>query len=129
MRALLSILLLAAPAAGAELAAARSQAGIQLDGRLNEPAWRDAPAIELTQQKPRPGEPTPFRTLVRVLIARNVLYFGFDCTDPEPSRIAVHTMQRDAELEGDDNLSVVLDTYGDRRTGFYFQISAAGARA
>ena len=44
MRALLSILLLAAPAGGAELAAVRSQAGIRLDGRLNEPAWRDAPS-------------------------------------------------------------------------------------
>ena len=129
MRALLPIFLLAAPAAGAELAAARSQAGIQLDGRLNEPAWRDAPAVELTQQKPRPGQPTPFRTLVRVLIVRNVLYFGFECTDPEPSRIAVHTMQRDALLDGDDNLGIVLDTHGDKRTGFYFQINAAAARA
>ncbi|MBI4876143.1 MAG: hypothetical protein HY822_16020 [Acidobacteria bacterium] len=68
------------------------------------------------------------RTL-RVLVAGNTLYFGFECTDPEPARIAIHTMQRDASLEGDDNLSVVLGTSGDGRTGFYFQINAAGARA
>ena len=73
MRALPRILLPAVPAGGDDLAAARAEAGIQLDGRLNEPAWRAAPAVELTQRKPRPGEPTPFRTLVRVPIARNVL--------------------------------------------------------
>ena len=119
----------AAAGAQAELAAARTAAKIRLDGRLDEPAWRDATAIELTQQKPRPGEPTPFRTLVRAITVDDVLYLGFECTDPEPSKIAIHTMQRDAKLEGDDNLSVVLDTHGDRRTGFYFQINAAAARA
>src|SRR5262249_41743469 len=29
---------------------------------------------------------------------------------------------------GDDTVAVVLDTYGDRRTGYFFQINAAGAR-
>jgi hypothetical protein len=129
MRLLLPILLAATvPALGAELAALRSSVSVKLDGRLDEPAWRDAPAVELTQQRPQPGEPTPYRTLVRALIVRNVLYFGFECVDPEPSRIAVHTLARDSRVGGDDVLSVVLDTYGDRRTGFLFEINAAGAR-
>jgi hypothetical protein len=129
MRRLASLFLVANAAGGADLAALRAAAGVKLDGRLDEAAWRDAPKVELTQQKPYPGQPTPYRTLVRVLIVRNTLYFGFECADPDPSRIAVHSLRRDADFKGDDNLSVVLDTHGDRRTGFYFQINAAATRA
>jgi hypothetical protein len=31
-------------------------------------------------------------------------------------------------VRGDDTVAIVLDTYGDRRTGYLFQINAAGAR-
>ncbi|MCC7174471.1 MAG: carbohydrate binding family 9 domain-containing protein [Bryobacterales bacterium] len=102
---------------------------VRVDGRLDEPAWRAAEPVLLTQQSPRPGEPTPFRTEVRVLLAGRSIYFGFSCTDAEPDRIAVHTMQFDGAMGGDDTVTVVLDPYGDRRTGYAFKINAAGARA
>ncbi len=109
--------------------AVRSQGRIQLDGRLDEPAWSAAGVTtDLAQQSPRPGEPTPFKTVVRVLIVKDTLYFGFECTDPEPNKIAIHTMERDGFTLGDDTVSIVLDTYGDRRTGYLFQTNAAGAR-
>lgn len=107
----------------------RSSAAITLDGRLEEPAWQTAPLIELVQQSPRPGEPTPYKTEVRILVVDDRLYFGFLCTDPDSQRLAVHTMQRDGEMDGDDTLSIILDTYGDKRTGYFLQINAAGARA
>ncbi len=109
--------------------AADSGASVRLDGRPNEAAWAQARfVVQLVQQSPRPGQPTPFQTEVRVLIGRDALYFAFECTDPEPDRIAVHTMQRDAALSGDDTVTVALDPYGDKRTGYYFRINAAGAR-
>jgi len=109
--------------------AGRAEGAIQLDGRLDESVWQRAgQVVELTQQSPRPGEPTPYKTEVRVLVLRDTLYFGFLCHDPEPDKIAVHTMQRDGFVLGDDTVSIVLDTYGDRRTGYLFQINAAGAR-
>lgn len=37
-------------------------------------------------------------------------------------------MQRDGDVTGDDFVSVVLDTYGDRRTGYFVRVNAAGAR-
>ena len=84
--------------------------------------------VPLVQQSPKPGVPGPYRTTVRVLVQNNKLYFGFECTDPDPAAIAVHTMQRDGNVEGDDTVAVVLDTYGDRRTGYLFRANAAGAR-
>jgi len=110
-------------------AAVLSSGSITLDGRLEEPIWRSAPVLKLTQQSPKPGEPTPFETEVRVVVTRDRVYFGFLCKDPEPRRIAVHTMRRDAVMTGDDTVSLVLDTYGDHRTGYFFRINAAGARS
>ena len=116
-------------AASQMVEARRTQEHIRLDGRLDEPAWRDASmAVELVQQSPHPGAPTPFKTFVRVLIADDTLYFGFECADPEPGKIAVHTMARDGFTLGDDTVSIVLDTYGDKRMGYLFRVNAAGAR-
>jgi hypothetical protein len=84
--------------------------------------------VLLTQQSPRPGESTPYTTEVRVLIYRDALIFGFKCHDPDPSKIRVHTLTRDEQQFGDDTVSVLLDTFGDKRTGFYFQINADAAR-
>ena len=133
---LLALVLAVATAAGGAnadtsttVAAAHSERPIQLDGRLDEPAWQDAGiAIELIQQSPKPGEPTPFKTSVRVLVVKDTLYFGFECADPEPGKIAIHTMARDGFTLGDDTVSIVLDTYGDKRMGYLFRINAAGAR-
>ncbi len=115
-------------AAGGTLEASPAADKIRLDGLLVEPAWGNAQVVELTQQSPRPGEPTPYTTQVRVLISNDALYFGFECGDPEPSRIAIHTMQRDGMVFGDDTVAIVLDTFGDRRTGYFFRTNAAGAR-
>ena len=107
------------PAAGA----------IRLDGRLDEPDWAAAGVIsDLVQQSPTPGGPTPYRTEVRLLTDGGTLYIGVTCIDPDPAAIAIHTMQRDADMEGDDTVSLVFDTFGDRRTGYYFRLNAAAAR-
>src|SRR5512138_3470717 len=75
------------------LTADRPSGSIQLDGKLEEPAWHEARMIvDLVQQSPKPGAASPYRTRVRVLIVDNKLYFGFECTDPEAKAIAVHTM-------------------------------------
>lgn len=115
---------------GALVAAAPSASPIVLDGSLDEPAWTEAGMIPgLTQQDPEPGRPTPFdQTRISVLTDGETVYFGIVCPDPEPEKIAVHTLQRDAEMEGDDTVAFVLDTFGDGRTGYLFRVNAGGAR-
>jgi hypothetical protein len=108
---------------------AKSSLSITLDGRLDEPVWLDAVALKLIQQSPKPGQPTPYKTEVRIVVTKDLLYFGFICKDPAPDHIAVHTMRRDDEMLGDDKISLVLDPYGDHRTGYFFQINAVGARS
>jgi len=112
----------------------RPSASIALDGRLDEPIWREAQPVTLTQQSPKPGAPTPYETSVRIVVADDRIYFGFECKDPYPKSLAIHSMRRDETMgrDGatltDDTVSIVLDTYGDRRTGYFFQINAGGTR-
>lgn len=127
-------ILLALPAAGQgsgppTVAAGPATGRIVLDGALDEPAWAAAGVIpELPQQDPKPGASTPYATRVAVLADGDTLYFGITAADPEPARIAVHTLQRDADLQGDDSIAVVLDTFDDGRTGYLFRVNAGGAR-
>lgn len=116
-------------AESATIAAGKAGGPVHVDGLLDEPAWESAAVIaDLVQQDPRPGEPTAFRTEVRILVDSDNLYFGFRCFDPDPGRIAVHTLVRDGVLTGDDHVAIALDTFLDGRTGYVFRINAAGAR-
>jgi len=105
-------------------------AEVRLDGVLDEPAWAQAAVIDgLTQHEPNPGESTPFATRILLLSDGASFYLGIDCTDPEPGRIVTHSLQRDGNIEGDDSVDFVLDTFGDRATAYWFLVTAAGARA
>jgi hypothetical protein len=132
MRAWILIAALSASGALAQnrapLNVTRTTGPIVLDGRLNEPDWQRATPVNLTQQSPLPGKPTPYVTEARILLSGDALYFGIVCRDPEPRKIALHSMQRDDPMTGDDTVSIVLDTYGDKRTGYFFRVNAAGAR-
>lgn len=102
---------------------------IRIDGRLDEPAWRQAPVIQdLSQQDPHPGEPTPFHTQIRVLADTSNIYFGISCTDPQPGEITAHTMKLDGDLSGDDSIAIALDPFGDSRNGYFFRTNVLGAR-
>src|SRR5215813_6716715 len=78
--------------------------------------------------------PTPYETEVRVIVTDDSIYFGFLCKDPKPRHISIHTMRRDETMgrdgatKTDDTVSIILDTYGDHRTGYFFQINAVGTR-
>jgi hypothetical protein len=104
-------------------------AAIHLDGNLDEPAWQQAALIDgLTQHEPHPGEPTPFATRIRIFTDGVDIYVGYDCRDPEPDKIAIHSLQRDGNIFADDSVDFVLDTFGDRRTSYYFLVTAGGAQ-
>ena|SRR5260221_8932911 len=62
-------------------------------------------------------------TTIRVAADRAHPYFGFTCSDPAPEQIGIHTMQRDRDMSGDDSVAVVLDTFGDQRSGYYFRVT------
>lgn len=109
--------------------AGRAIGPITIDGKLNEPAWQHAGVIELAQQSPHPGEPTPFHTKVLLLHGVHTLYIGVIADDPNPSQIATHTLVRDGDQSNDDSVTITLDTFDTQRYAYIFQVNAAGAMA
>lgn len=111
------------------LRAGRLAAPIRLDGILDEPAWAAADSIaNLVQIVPAQGAAPSGRTVVRVLASADVLVVGIQAYDPDPAGIVSYARARDAELEQEDHVVVVLDTYLDGRSGYAFTINPAGAR-
>ena len=104
------------------------QGPIIIDGSLDEAPWRQSPKIgPLVQRIPRAGEAPTERTEVTLLHDRDNLYIGVMCYDSEPDRVLASQMARDVQLNPDDRLSIILDTFRDQSNAFYFSTNPNGA--
>lgn len=109
-------------------AVTRITSDIQIDGALDEPAWREGSKIgEFVQRLPNSGARPSERTEVTLLYDDNNLYIGVECFDSEPDRVIGTLMARDAMLNSDDRVEILLDTFGDQSNAFYFATNPAGA--
>ena len=124
--------LLAAPSQAQEppvVHATRTSTPPSIDGRLDDPVWHQAPTIaDFFQREPVEGAPPTEQTQVRILFDDDHLYFALRCFDSEAARLVANQMRRDAELDENDNIQIILDPYNDRRGGFYFSTNPLGAR-
>jgi len=101
-------------------------ASIDLDGRIDEDVWRRAmPITDFTQQEPIEGGMPSEATEIRVVYDEDNLYIGAIVYD-DPDGILAYQRQRDAGLGTDDRFMWILDTFRDGRTGYFFEINAAG---
>ena len=99
---------------------------INLDGRINEAAWQRAtPISDYTQQEPVHGNEPSEPTEIRVVFDEDHLYIGAIVYD-DPQQVLAFQRERDASLGTDDRFMWILDTFLDGRTGYFFEINAAG---
>ena len=110
--------------------ARRTTEAIRVDGRLDETAWQSAEPIgPMRQREPiEDGEPSE-ETSVRVLYNDNALYLGVLCGDRSRTGMISTQLTRDADLDVDDRITIVLDPFFDHRNGFFFQVNPSGARS
>lgn len=107
----------------------RTYQSIEIDGELTEPDWhKAAPIRQFIQFEPDDGASMTEPTEVRILYDDRHIYFGFVCTESERSELIANKMRRDEMLWDNDNVFVLLDTYNDRRSGFFFRVNPLGAR-
>ena len=100
---------------------------IVIDGSLDEAPWRRAPKIgDLVQRIPEAGAKPTEKTDVTLLYDKDNLYIGVMCHDSEPRRVLASQMARNASLNADDRLSIVLDTFRDQSNAFHFSTNPAG---
>jgi hypothetical protein len=97
-----------------------------IDGDIGASEWSGAAIVDqfFVQIEPEYGEPSPFRTVVRIGQTEAALYVAFEAFDPEPSRLAAASTQRDGELDKDDSVAMLFDTFGDNRTAYLFRTNA-----
>jgi len=114
---------------GATLRAVRIDKPLNIDGRLDEEIYGLVPAAGgFIMQEPREGEPASERTDTWVFFDRENLYIAARCWDDHPERWVVTELRRDNNnIIENENISVALDTFHDRRNGFFFQTNPLGA--
>ncbi len=111
------------------MSAVHTTSTITIDGVLDEPAWQTAtPATDFVQRDPSEGEPATERTEVRVLFDQTMLYVGVLCHDRSPGTLIVRDIRRDFDYLEQDSFSVIIDTFGDRRSGFMLSTTPRGGQ-
>jgi hypothetical protein len=105
------------------------QGKIQLDGKLDEADWLNAPFTDQlrTTVPIENGVPT-FRTEVRVLAGQKFIYIGISCFDNEPDKIVRFSKLRDTNLSIEDHVRIVIDPALDGQSGYIFGVNPYGAR-
>ena len=84
-------------------------------------------AGDFVQQLPRENRPATEPTEVWVFFDDKNLYIAARCFDSHPEREVATEMRRDDNnVIQNESLSFVLDTFYDRRNGFFFQTSPLG---
>lgn len=108
--------------------AVRLDGEIDVDGRLDDEAWQDAPVISgFVQGQPEEGA-APYRpSEVRVLFDEDALYIGARLYE-DPDSIGDQLVRRDQEGPF-DHFVVSLDPNMDGLTGYDFGVSAANVQS
>lgn len=107
----------------------RIDAGIVIDGKLDEPAWADAASFELAYETTPGDNVTPaVRTIARMLYTGDALWLSFQSEDPDPAAIRAFLRDRDA-LWNDDFVGIELDTFDDQRRAYGFYVNPLGVQA
>ena len=101
-----------------------AQEPVRMDGWLNEADWDRADSIIIASmvEPVENGMPT-YPTVVKILVDQKNIYIGLICFDDQPDQIVSFSKARDAELDNEDNIKLILDTYRDGRNGYIFAIN------
>jgi TolB-like protein len=97
-----------------------------VDGRLDDPVWRDvAPITRFVQTSPADGAPATEETEVWIAYDRDNLYFAFYAHYSDPRIMRANRSERD-ETRGDDQMSVLFDPFLDQQRAYLFSVNAYG---
>ncbi|RIK78427.1 hydrolase, partial [candidate division KSB1 bacterium] len=101
-------------------------AGIVVDGVI-DPAWAQADSVvDFVQLQPFAGKEPSTKTVAKLITTEEALFCLMICYD-EKKNIQKNTGKLDDF--GGDIVSLMLDTFGDRRTAYKFAVTASGVRS
>lgn len=111
-----------------QIAAKRTSSVINLDGILDDTAWKDAPAaLGYTEFRPTPFrvEEQSNRTEVFMLYNDEGIYIGGYCYEKTRDSISTELNGRDG-FGNNDFIGFIFDTYKDKINGFEYFITPLG---
>ena len=105
-----------------------NQNAIDVDGRLDEPAWAAAsPMTDFVQKEPTEGAMPAEKTEIRFVYDDTGLYIGARMHKLPGSALQAPIGRRDRGEQA-EHVLVALDTFHDRQTAYVFGVTASGVR-
>lgn len=106
----------------------RLDATVAIDGRLDEPVWKQAALLTgFSLYQPVDSRPAPDSTEVLVWYSSDAIYFGIRAF-AQPGTVAATLADRD-RISADDNVEIHLDTFHERNRAFVFIVNPLGIQA
>ena len=112
-----------------KIRAVRLKNPLVLDGKLDDAVYSGVSAVSgFVQQEPLEGEPATEQADIWIFFEDERVYIAARCWDSHPERMVANETRRDSRnIYQNESLSVALDTFYDRRNGFFFQTNPLGA--
>jgi len=88
----------------------------------------DSIANLITIEPEEGGTPAAGPTVVKVFASSKEIVVQARCYDHDPAGIVSFSKARDTELDEEDHILIVLDTFLDGRSGYVFAVNPTGAR-
>ncbi len=112
-----------------EMFAEFTEMKIKIDGKLDDELWMNTDFYgDFQMREPEEGIPASEKTDVAMVYDKKNLFIGVKLYDSDPSGIKATEMRRDAWAWDDDYFSIIIDTFTDGRSGFYFTTNPMGIR-
>src|SRR5206468_378177 len=104
----------------------RFEAEAKIDGVLDEPMWRRAARLTgFSQYRPVDGRPAEDSTEVLAWYAPDAIYFGIRAFERHGTVVRATLADRD-NIDADDHVAILLDTYLDHRRATMFAVNPLG---
>ena len=106
----------------------KTTASIHPDGNLDEPVWAESgKADNFWQYFPTDSSYAQGPTEIYMTYDENTLYVGVKCYS-KSKKYVVPSLRRDYRFGGNDNVTLMFDTYNDKTNAFVFGINPLGVR-
>jgi hypothetical protein len=106
----------------------RLEAQVAVDGALDEPVWQRAAVLtEFSEYRPVDGRPAEDSTVVLVWYAPDAIYFGIRAVERHGAVVRATLADRD-NIDADDRIEILLDTFLDRRRALLFAVNPLGVQ-
>jgi hypothetical protein len=100
----------------------------KIDGLIEDDCWKNMePLSGFFQFDPVNGVKASEETLVWMVYDQNYIYFAFLMQDSQPDKIWAELTPRNT-YENNDSITVILDTYNDKRTSIRFTVNPKGVQ-